>query len=308
MGRKSSDQDCFSHLTRTAREAVKLPDRERIARIRADRWIGYPRAIDAIKRLDELLNWPRKQRMPNLLIVGPTNNGKSMIIEKYRRDHAPQPLSEEERELIPLIAVQMPSDPSISRFYAMLLKETGTPLQPRMRTQELEQTVLSVLSGIGLRMLVIDELHNILAGPTKLQREFLNLIRFLGNELRVPIVGLGTKEAYLAIRSDDQLENRFEPFTLPVWREGPELVSLLASFEASLPLRRPSMLGTDEVARYVLARSEGTIGEMTKLLTAAAIAAIESGQEVITAKSLGGATYAAPSERRRAFERETVGV
>ncbi len=39
--------------------------------------------------------------------------------------------------------------------------------------------------------------------------KFLNLIRFLGNQLRIPLVGVGTREAYLAIRSDDQLENRF---------------------------------------------------------------------------------------------------
>lgn len=68
------------------------------------------------------------------------------------------------------------------------------------------------------------------------QREFLNLLRFLGNELRLPLVGIGTKEAYLAIRTDDQLENRFEPMVLPAWQEGKELESLLASFVAILPL------------------------------------------------------------------------
>jgi hypothetical protein len=55
-------------------------------------------------------------------------------------------------------------------------------------------------------MLVIDELHNVLAGRSDKRREFLNLIRFLGNQLRIPLVGVGTREAYLAIRSDDQLE------------------------------------------------------------------------------------------------------
>ena len=69
-------------------------------------------------------------------------------------------------------------------------------------------------------MLVIDELHNVLAGRGDGRREFLNLLRFLGNELRIPLVGVGTREAYLAIRSDDQLENRFEPFTLPRWEPG----------------------------------------------------------------------------------------
>jgi hypothetical protein len=54
----------------------------------------------------------------------------------------------------------------------------------------------------------------------------LNLIRFLGNELCIPLVGVGTREAYLATRSDDQLENRFEPFTLPLWEPDEEACSL----------------------------------------------------------------------------------
>jgi hypothetical protein len=153
-------------------------------------------------------------------------------------------------------------------------------------------------------ILVIDELHNILAGPTRLQLEFLNLIRFLGNELKIPIVGVGTKEAYLAIRSDSQLENRFEPFSLPTWQEGDDLRSLLSSFAASYPLRRRSVLGTADVAHYLLARCEGTIGEIAKLLSAAAIAAIETGAEAITAQTLTLAHYESPSERRATFERE----
>jgi hypothetical protein len=44
-------------------------------------------------------------------------------------------------------------------------------------------------------MLVIDELHNVLAGRSDKRREFLNLIRFLGNQLRIPLVGVGTREA-----------------------------------------------------------------------------------------------------------------
>ena len=76
--------------------------------------------------------------------------------------------------------------------------------------------VLQVLKRLNVRILIIDEVHNLLAGTTAIQREFLNLLRFLGNQLKIPIVCVGTREAYFAIRSDDQLENRFEPFTFLV--------------------------------------------------------------------------------------------
>jgi len=121
------------HLTPAACEIAMLPSDERIKRIRADRWIGYPRAVEALEKLDELLNWPSKQRMPNLLIVGPTNNGKSMIIEKFRRERAPQPSFDIARDQYPIVAVQMPPEPTVNRFYSMVLGNIGTPLRPRMR-------------------------------------------------------------------------------------------------------------------------------------------------------------------------------
>ena len=296
------DRGELGHLHPGARAVARLPGTERLHYVRADRWIGYPRATAALDRLEELLAWPGKQRMPNLLLIGATNNGKSMIIEKFRRLHAP--VSEADRERIPVLVVQMPSEPTVIRFYTGLLAALGAPLRPRQRLAELEQRTLGLLRAVGVRMLVIDELHNVLAGRADARREFLNLIRFLGNELRIPLVGVGTREAYLAIRSDDQLENRFEPFTLPRWEPDGLGCSLLASFAASFPLRRPSPIATPQMARYLLTRCEGTIGELAHLLTDAAVAGIESGEEAITQTTLLMAPYAGPTERRRLFERE----
>ncbi len=199
----------LSHLHPAVRHAALLP-----AVIRADRWIGYPRASQALTRLQALLAGPIRQRMPNMLLIGPTNNGKSMIIEKFRRAHPPG--HEPDREHIPVLCLQMPPNPSPPRFYSAILASLGAPTYTRDRTQtdQREQIALDLLKRVGVRALVIDELHNPLAGRSDTRREFLNVLRYLGNQLRIPLVGVGTQEAYLAIRSDEQLENRFEPFTL----------------------------------------------------------------------------------------------
>jgi Bacterial TniB protein len=299
---EAGDPEDLSHLHVSTRRVARLPAAERLAHARADRWIGYTRAVQAVARLEELLAWPGKQRMPNLLLIGPTNNGKSMIVEKFRRSHPPG--SRPDREEIPVLAVQMPSDPQVSRFYAVLLTALGAPLRPGQRVAELEQLALRLMRAAGVRMLVIDELHNVLAGRGDVRREFLNLLRFLGNELKIPLVGVGTRDAYLAIRSDDQLENRFAPFVLPRWQPDAEASALLASFATAFPLRRPSSLATPEMTEYLLTRSEGTIGELAALLTEAAVAAIESGEEAINQRTLLMADYAGPTERRRLFERE----
>jgi hypothetical protein len=301
---EAADPEDLSHLHEVARRVARLPSSERLRFVRADRWIGYTRASQALAELEELFAWPERQRMPNLLLIGATNNGKSMIIEKFRRFHPV--VSHVDREEVPVLVVQMPSDPQVARFYTALLTALGAPLRPGMKLPVLEQLALRLLRETGVRTLVIDELHNVLAGRGEARREFLNLLRFLGNELKIPLVGVGTREAYLAIRSDDQLENRFAPFVLPRWQADEEACSLLASFAASFPLRRPSPIATADMAEYLLTRTEGTIGELASLLTETAIAAIESGEEAINQRALLMAAYAGPTERRRMFECELL--
>jgi hypothetical protein len=48
----------LAHLHEAARRIARLPDEERLRYVRADRWIGYPRATEALARLETLLRWP----------------------------------------------------------------------------------------------------------------------------------------------------------------------------------------------------------------------------------------------------------
>jgi hypothetical protein len=158
LGKKKTD---LSHLTKEARAILDQSDYERIIRIQADRWIGYPLARKVLDRLEDHINCPSKQRMPNLLMIGPTNNGKSTIIEKFKRKHPAVETRKNFAECrMPVVAFQMPPDPSCTRFYSMLIKSTGAI--PRVsRTAELEQVALSRLRAVKARILVIDELHNV---------------------------------------------------------------------------------------------------------------------------------------------------
>jgi Bacterial TniB protein len=79
----------YSHLHSATRPLAEENSESRIRRIRTDRWIAYSRAEAALSAMDDLLTFPKRTRMPNLLLVGPTNNGKTMIVEKFRRAHPP---------------------------------------------------------------------------------------------------------------------------------------------------------------------------------------------------------------------------
>lgn len=291
----------YPHLHPSARAWADEDAASRIRRVRTDRWIGYARAEDALAALDDVLSFPKRTRMPNLLIVGQTNNGKTMIVEKFRRSHPPVAATDTADGVarVPVLKMQMPSGPDERRFFGAILEELGMGQWPRDNLAARQSDAVRLMRLTDVRMLIIDELHNILSGSRTQQRRLLNLLRWLGNELQIPLVGVGTAEALHAIRSDDQLANRFEPVPLPLWREGPEYLRLLSTLEALLPLRKPSGLARPVLAGTIFTRSEGVLGEIVAIVIRAAVEAISSGAEAITPRIIEQSRFTSPSDRRR---------
>jgi hypothetical protein len=267
-----------------------------------DRWIGYARADAAVEALEELLAFPQRTRMPNLLLVGPTNNGKTMIVEKFRRAYPSIDAADNESRVasVPVLSVQTPSGPDEIRFFAAILDQLGMPYDNRARLVALQDAAVRTMRLTGVRMLVIDELHNLLSGSRSRQRQLLNLLRWLGNELRIPLVGVGTGEALQAINSDDQLVSRFEPFMLPLWTEGDAYRRLLGTLEAVLPLRRPSNLTDPALSAKILTAAEGVLGEVIAIVNRSAVLAVKTGREAISARLIDDIRFIPLSERRRA--------
>jgi hypothetical protein len=273
---------------------------ERIAKIRGTRWMRYARAEQIGAKLDELLGLPRTHRMPNLLIVGQTNNGKTALVQRFVHQHPPQLTAPRTISRIPVIAVQAPPIPDERRFYQAILALTYAPFRPSYNAAQLEIQTLRLLATVKVKLLIIDEIHHILAGPMLRQRSFLNVIKYMGNELQIPIVAAGTQDAFNAIQTDPQLANRFEPISLPRWTMNEDYLRLLASFEVALPLEQPSELLEPALAIKILNLTGGTIGEISTLLSRAAVMAIDRGIERITADLLDSCGYVSPAERRRA--------
>jgi hypothetical protein len=170
---------------------------------------------------------------------------------------------------------------------------------PTEKVARRQESVLRLLKATNVSLLLIDEIHNLLSGSQLLQRRMLNLLRWIGNELQIPIVGAGTAEALHAIRSDDQLINRFEPVALPPWKDGEEYRQLLRSLEALLPLRAPSHLDHPTLAGKILLSSEGILGEIVTIVTRAAVHAVKTGAEHISPKMIESTGFLSPSQRRR---------
>lgn len=99
------------HLDPAYRKFAALPDEERIAWIRADRWIGFDQAGLALARLENLLTYPPRDRMPCLLIYGDTGMGKTKIVRKFERAHPPKFCQVTGVDHRPIVVAQVPSEP-----------------------------------------------------------------------------------------------------------------------------------------------------------------------------------------------------
>ncbi len=237
--------------------------------------------------------------MPNRLLVSGSNNGKTALVRRFLDLHPADSNPQGDAAIIPIVYIQAPPLPDERRFYAALLDAIGMDHRPSQRSDELFYQVRTLLPKVGLKMIVIDEIHHILAGSTKRHRGFLNTIKYLGNELMVPIVAVGTEQALTAIHSDLQIENRFPPIELPNWKCNDEWRQLLATFERRIPLHKASELTDKRIALRLHLMSEGTIGELASVLRLAAVEAIRGGEERICDAVLDRLAWQPPSMRRK---------
>lgn len=288
----------LAHLHPSAIEVAIRSKEDRLEWIQKPRWIGYPRAQDILGQLEDLMRFPRQSRMPNILLIGESNSGKTKLVESFIQRYPADENIGGEHIIAKTLYIEAPPSPSETGLYVEILNA----LFERVPTSSLEARrarVFEVLKEIQLKVLVIDELHNILAGTTVKQQIMLNAIKYLTNKLQISIVGCGTGDLLRAVSIDPQVQNRFTPILLPKWKMGKEFQRLLKSFEMILPLQKASTLHDTILSSKILAMSEGTIGEISILLNAATRFAIQNDIECIDQDVLNSCGYVAPSDRTR---------
>jgi GTPase SAR1 family protein len=292
--------DLKNHVLPDVQKALSLPNEERIYFLREEKWINYTLAKDILDKMDTLMKYPRKSRMPSLLLVGETNNGKTSIINRFLHKNSPTRNNEQvETTKIPVIAIQAPPGGNLSELYTNILNQFSVPFKNTDKIAKKQQQVEHYFGLCDLKILVIDEIHNILSGPVAKQTIFMNTLKTLSNDLQISIILSGIKDALHATNTNSQISNRFKPVFLTKWQLNREYLSLLASIEMTLPLKKPSGIATDKVmAQKILDLSEGYIGEMIDLITVSSEFAIENEIEKITIEVINKSGYVKPSLRK----------
>lgn len=291
-----TDSKHFENLTSRAQEIILLSKEERIANAQKKSWINYPRAQMILNELEYLFQHERDERMPNLVIVGDTNNGKSTLLKHFMEKH-PSYVSTPSN-IYPIIKIQAPVSPTESALYEKILDALRVPYGTSFSASRKESQVIDVLSDIETKILIIDELQDIFHGSKPQRNKFLTALKHLGNDLQLSIVGAGVHKVQSVLSSDPQMANRFETMKLPRWKYDKDFARLLMGMEKTLPLKEASNLHhTDTLAR-IYDMSEGLIGEAATILKKATVFAIIHDREKIDLSVLNSIQFTKPSRRR----------
>jgi Bacterial TniB protein len=281
----------LAHLHPGIRHIALADDAVRLQAMRAKRWITHPPALEVLAALREAFDQPAGDRMENLLLIAESGMGKTMLLQKFQRDHALALDAATGTQPHPIVLALMAEDPSEEAFFLQILKAVGAPfdLLRRRHRLSLRETTFRLLRELGTRMLMIDEINSILVGSARQQRQFLQLLRFLSNELRVAIVCAGVPEARVALLSDPQLRSRVADISLDPWTTGPELQDFINRLVQGLPLRQPSPVDSAKLRRLLIERSGGITRSICRAIERAAAIAIRNGRERIDLAGLDDA-------------------
>lgn len=289
----------YEHLNDKAKALINASDEERIHAIRSGTWLAYQRAKEILARMEDLLAHPRITRMPNMLIVAPSFNGKTSILEHFLALHPPDLDPDDEKTICPVIFVESPSTPNVSDFYTRILDALMAVFKPTAAVQDKNSQIKRLFKQLGVKMLILDEVHHLIAGSMNRQKDFRNALKSLGNETKVVIVVAGIEDAYNAFATDPQMSSRFTPEELPLWKADNDFGSLLVTLERRTPLKKPSNLKSPEKMLAIHTKSEGTLGDMCDLFKELAVDAIRNKTEEITLERISAIHWVPPSRRKQ---------
>ncbi len=274
-------EERYPYLAPAVAAVADLDDEARIAYIERDRFVPHRRAEEVLTELERLYRMEDAVRPQGRLMVGRSLMGKSTIFDEFMRNHGASDNPEGEAAVVPVLVVQYP-DSAKEGIYAEILTKLNARMPANAKLQDLRTASVQLLRRVGLRILLIDELHNVLEGSANAQRKGLNSIKYLMNELRRPVVCAGTVEVLNAIKSDPQMYSRLRRLPLARFDDDADFQELLAGFELVLPLRKASGLDDAMLSTQIFQITLGIVGEVADLLNNAAIYAIEEGIECIT--------------------------
>ncbi|MCF7221599.1 TniB family NTP-binding protein [Marilutibacter chinensis] len=261
-----------------AEQALQASLRDRMAMIIKDCMIHYPSMDRVLTEAEWMVHEPRQTRARGLVVCAGRGNGKTCLANLiHRRFHA---YDDPDQPCVVRTSISGIRD--ARSLYGRILEELGSPARISHRLSDRELLVQRLLRDVDCRLLILDEVQDVLLGSEREQQRALEGIKLLMNELRLPVIAFGTEKAGQGFSADPHLQARFTQLAMPAWKADNTLANFLAAYEQLLPLKAASKLASDDKVKFLAKVGEGVLEKIVTRVKNAALAAIVDGSEKIT--------------------------
>ncbi len=235
-------------------------------------YFAYPHCVEGLRRLKETYEYDTSGpgwRHPGLLIYGPSNSGKTTVARRFQKERQDE-LPPEQRHQMPVVYVQCPPVPDERGLLSAILRSMGVISKPSFPALRLREQILGVAKDhLAVRMLIIDEAHHALNLSSARMDIFLDTLKYLSDEILMPIVMIGTEGARRLVATNLQHGSRYrlfhmERFNLTDEKQIKAYAMLIANICRKNGFSNPKFLKSD--IKRICKITEGLVGETISFL------------------------------------------
>jgi hypothetical protein len=291
-----AEKDPYAHIDPRVRHLAGAPDDQRRACMVADLWVPYPAGEQAVETLLWLVRQAPRLKMPSFLFCASPHMGKSKIIERFEALLALELAADPGRDTALVVATPPTCDERRLYEAVLLAMQFRTPID--ITLSRLQRIVIDQLTARRVRLLIFEEMQQMVEQRGSIVRVCLNTLKYLSNELRLSIAGFGSGEAKGLISFDAHLAVRFTVVELESWsRREPWVRKVVENRIGLMPLRQPTSVDRP-LLEALRAQAKGRVGDYFDILESAGLLALDEGVERLTPELIDRA-----AERRRSGKR-----
>lgn len=266
-----------ARLHPVAEALLRASTAEKCAFVLKDRLIRYPAMSGVRSQANWMLLEPSQARARGLICTTTMGNGKTSLANAIAQEYRP---SDDGRAPC-AIKISLEGCRDARSAYGRIMEELGSPARISHRLSDRELIVVRLLRDARCRLLILDEVQDLLLASIREQQRTLEAIKYLMNRLRLPILAFGTEEAGMGFAADKHLAARFSQCTLPLWAADEILRSFLSTYERFIPLPQASDLADRPALDLLIKLSGGVLDKIVKRVQNAALLALHLGRERI---------------------------
>ena len=274
----------FLHVHKSLRYLMGSSKTTRSNYLQNKIWIDHPAAVNVINTLEGLMSTGNNNTL--LMMIGDAGSGKSEISNRFKSQNPVFSYYDKddfEQFVLPVTLINCRSVKNKKELYTNIINHHHWEIKVSDKSDMLRHQAIASVKKYQTKVLILENVQGMLGNEGK--NDITSAIALLNNALQIPIVLTSTFEGAKELSS--RYTKQIETITLPSWQANEDFISLLASFEMRLPLKKQSNLLKKDKATALFTLSKGNIGTLHQLLIKASLIAIESGKERITLEIIG---------------------